>query len=334
MRPFQNVSKTGSPLLVNQSVETSNPLGCTPNDPDPSDAFERSLIQVAQALEVTGDFKVLRRLRAHDTFMQLPGDRPTKTAVIVDCETTGLDTRHDEIIELALIRFTFTTDGRVGRILETFNAFNEPTKSITKTITEITGITNEMVAGQHIDPAAVASFISDAQLVVAHNAQFDRQCVERYFSEFQHVGWACSLQVDWRAYGFDGTRLTQLLGHIGLFHDAHRGLDDCRALLELLAFELPGVGKTILSILLDQARRRTVRVWAEGAPYHLKDELKRRRYRWSDGSDGSLRCWFVDVDEDCYRDEIEYLRRHIVQRGDVEFHVQRLDAFNRFSNRI
>jgi DNA polymerase-3 subunit epsilon len=199
----------------------------------------------------------------------------------------------------------------------------------------LTGITPDMVAGHHIDPAAVALFASNANVVIAHNAKFDRPFAERYSPEFQHLAWACSAtQVDWRALGFDGARLAHLLNHIGLFYDAHRALDDCRAVLEILDFKLPSIGATILSLLVDEARRQTVRIWALNAPFALKEDLKRRHYRWNDGSDGRPRSWFVDVDESCHREEIEYLRKHIFRRDDVDFHIQRLDAFLRFSNRI
>jgi DNA polymerase-3 subunit epsilon len=302
---------------------------------DLNDGFVQCVSEIVKALEDTGDYRVLKRVTPHNEFTQQPPGHPTKVGIILDCETTGLDTRVDEIIELGLVRFEYAIDGRVVRVLETFNAFNEPSKSIPASITEITGINNEMVAGHHIDPARVALFISDAQLIIAHNANFDRKIVERYWPEFQHVAWACSLeQVDWRAHKFEGTRLTHLLGHIGFFHDAHRGLDDCRALLEILAFELPGAKATVLDLLLQEARRTTVRIWAENAPYDLKESLKKRRYRWSDGSDGRPRSWYVDVDEARCGDEIDFLRRHIFQRDDVEFHIQRLDAFVRFSNRI
>lgn len=35
---------------------------------------------------------------------------------------------------------------------------------------------------------------------------------------------------------------------------------------------------------------------AERSPFDLKDVLKRRGYRRSDGSDGRPRYWYVDVD--------------------------------------
>ena len=107
---------------------------------------------------------------------------------------------------------------------------------------------------------------------------------------------------------FEGSRLAYLLAKTGYFHDAHRAVDDCLALLEILAAPLPKSQKSALAALLHQARRKTVRVWAEYAPFELKDELKKRRYRWSDGIDGRPRAWYVDVDEEDEGKEIEYLR--------------------------
>jgi DNA polymerase-3 subunit epsilon len=54
-----------------------------------------------------------------------------------------------------------------------------------------------------------------------------------------------------------------------------------------------------------------MRVWAEQSPFDLKDSLKRRGYRWSDGSDGRPRSWYIDVDESKLDDEIAFLRTEI-----------------------
>jgi DNA polymerase-3 subunit epsilon len=287
-----------------------------------------------RALEATGDYRILKRLKAHDEFIQLPADQPTKTAIVLDVETTGLDPRSDQVIELAMVKFAYTTDGRVVSVLDKFSAFNEPTVPIPKEITELTGISDDMVTGHRIDPIEVSSFVSGVDLVIAHNAKFDRPLTELKWPDFQHVPWACSLtQIDWRGLGFDGVRLTHLLAHIGQFHEAHRALDDCRALFEVLAFELPSVGTTVLSLLLNEARRKTARIWAEGAPYELKEKLKRRKYKWNDGSDGRPKSWFVDVDETQQRDEVEFLRKEIYCR-DVDPNIQIMDALLRFSNRI
>jgi DNA polymerase-3 subunit epsilon len=52
-------------------------------------------------------------------------------------------------------------------------------------------------------------------------------------------------------------------------------------------------------------------------PFDLKDSLKRRGYRWSDGSDGRARSWYVDVGEAALDDEIKFLKTEIYLR-DVE----------------
>lgn len=59
----------------------------------------------------------------------------------------------------------------------------------------------------------------------------------------------------------------------------------------------PAWGTSALAVLQAQARKKSMRLWAEHSPFALKDALKRRGYRWSDGSDGRPRSWYVDVEE-------------------------------------
>jgi len=75
-----------------------------------------------------------------------------------------------------------------------------------------------------------------------------------------------------------------------------------------------------------------MRIWAEQSPFDLKDALKRRGYRWSDGSHGRPKSWYFDVDESKLEDEIAFLKAEIYLR-DVEPRLQTLTAFDRFSIR-
>jgi DNA polymerase-3 subunit epsilon len=102
--------------------------------------------------------------------------------------------------------------------------------------------------------------------------------------------------------------------------------------LEILAFHLPTAGTPALAVLLEKARKKTTRVWAEHSPFDLKDILKRRGYRWSDGTDGRPKSWYIDIDEDVLDDEIAFLRSEIYLR-DIELRLQTFTAFNRFSIR-
>jgi DNA polymerase-3 subunit epsilon len=291
-----------------------------------------TLAAMAEELAKSADYRVLRRLLPRTTFASSSG-QTTKTGVLLDIETTGLDQRKDEVIELGMVKFEYTPDGRIAGIKDAFSSFNEPTGTIPPEITALTGITDEMVAGHRIDETAVSSFVDEAVIVIAHNASFDRKFAERYWPTFQRKAWGCSAtEVQWRKHGFEGSRLGYLLNGTGYFHQAHRAVDDCHALLEILAFELPTVGLPALAVLLEQARKKTIRVWAEQSPFDLKDRLKRRGYRWSDGSDGRPRSWYVDVDENKFTEEIAFLKAEIYLR-EVDPRSEILTAFDRFSVR-
>lgn len=291
-----------------------------------------TLAAMAEALVKSADYRVLRRLVSRKTFAPSIG-QSTKTGILLDVETTGLDQRKHEIIELGMVKFDYLPDGRIVGIKDVFSSFNEPSEPIPLEIAALTGITNAMVAGQRTNEAAVSSFADDAVIVIAHNASFDRKFAERYWPIFQRKAWGCSAtEVAWRKHGFEGSRLGYLLNGAGFFHQAHRAVDDCHALLEILGLELPTPGTSALAVLLEQARKKTMRVWAEQSPFGLKDSLKRRGYCWSDGSDGKPRSWYIDVDESKLDDEIAFLKAEIYLQ-DVEPHLQALTAFDRFSLR-
>jgi DNA polymerase III subunit epsilon len=295
-------------------------------------ATDHDLAAMAQTLEQSGEYRVLRRLPFRQHF-STPTEI-TKVGILFDVETTGLDTASDEVVELGMVKFSYHVDGTVGSVLDTFSAFHEPNGVIPEEAIKLHGITNDMVAGHKIDGDAISAFASDAAIIIAHNAGFDRKFAERYWPVFAQKPWACSVnQIEWRAQGFEGSRLGYLLSGIGMFHRSHRAVDDCHALLEILAHTIPDANRTALSLLLENARRKTIRIWAEQAPFELKDELKKRGYRWSSGDEGRPKAWYVDIDEAKRDDEIAYLQQFIYLR-DVELLVQTLTALDRFSVRI
>jgi DNA polymerase-3 subunit epsilon len=294
-------------------------------------ATDPDLAAMAETLEQSGEYRVLRRLPLRQLF-STPTE-PTKVGILFDVETTGLDTASDEVVELGMVKFSYHPDGTVAAVLDTFSSLNEPSRPIPEEAIRLHGITNEMAAGHKIDGDAITAFASDAAVVIAHNAAFDRKFAERYWPVFAEKPWACSVnQIEWRAHGFEGSRLGYLLGGIGMFHRSHRAVDDCHALLEILAHTLSRPKRTALSLLLENARRKTVRIWAEQSPFDLKDELKKRGYRWSAGDEGRPKAWYVDIDEAQRDDEIAYLRRSIYLQ-DVDLFTQTLSAYDRFSIR-
>lgn len=290
-----------------------------------------TLEEMARTLEESGDYRILRRMRPRQHFND-PDSAEAFIGVIMDVETTGIDTAGDEVIELGMIKFAFSRSGIVLHVIDEFQAFREPLLPITAEITGITGITEEMVSGHATEDADVSAFLSDAKIVIAHNAGFDRKFCERHWTGFTDLPWACSLnEIDWKAEGFDGQKLGQLLGKIGQFHDGHRATEDCRALLEVLNHRLPD-GKTGLAKLLDSARQSTIRIWATGAPFDKKDALKARGYRWSDGSDSDHKAWWIDVRDSAFAAETAFLESEIYS-GSPNLPTRRMNAFSRYSVR-
>ncbi len=287
---------------------------------------------MARTLEASGRYRVLRRLEA-PTHVAPPEGVKTRTAIFLDVETTGLDPRSDDVIELAMAPFTYSLDGRVFGVGPVFQSFNQPRAPISPEITAITGITNDMVAGCRIDPAAVAAFAAPASLIIAHNAAFDRRFTERLSPVFTTKPWACSMaEVDWRSEGFEGAKLDYLALQSGFFYDKHRAVTDCMAAIALLAAPLPRSGATALSRLLDRARRPNWRLWAENAPFDFKDALKARGYRWNAEAGDGPRAWYVDVEDEVKERELAYLRTEIYQ-ADVDVLHRRITAVDRFSDR-
>ncbi|HZL36747.1 MAG TPA: 3'-5' exonuclease [Tepidisphaeraceae bacterium] len=287
---------------------------------------------LARRLEATGNYKVLRRLVPR-TPTPAPVGYTGKVGIILDFETTGLDPAKDEIIEVAMVKFRYSETDEITGISDIFQSYNEPSIPIPALVTDLTGITNEMVAGHRIDVAALEAFVTEADVVIAHNAGFDRKFAERLTPIFEHKHWCCTqTEIDWRKHGFGGAKLGYLLADIGMFHNAHRAIDDCHALVEILAHPLPATARSVFSELIDCARRTTIRVWAQRSPFDLKDALKARGYRWNDGTDGRPKSWFIDVEEGNRDAELSFLRKEIYQR-EVDIECRAMTALERFSNR-
>ena len=287
---------------------------------------------LAAALELSPDHRVLRRMVSRDQFAEPEGE--TRIGIILDTETTGLDPRTDQIIELAMLSFEYDTRDRVCRVINRYQSFSDPGRPIPPDITQLTGITDEMVAGHTIDLGTVERLVEPAVIVIAHNAAFDRRFAERLHPIFAAKGWACSLaEIPWVKAGIGSAKLDYLAMRFGMFHDGHRAIADCEMLLEILSRPLPGSDEPTLKTLLEAARQPTWRVWALDSPYDLKDLLKARGYGWNDGSDGHPKSWYRDVPEADLEAEKAYLQAEIYS-GPFEPHCVRMTALTRYSDRV
>ena len=295
--------------------------------------MEWTLEQMARSLVESGDYRVTSRLEPQAEYHP-PDSSPKLVAAVVDVETTGTNPESDKIIEFGICLFEYDRqNGRIYKILGSWEWFEDPGLSIPPEITNITGITDEMVAGQSIDDGAVNDLLGTVVLVIAHNASFDRRFLERRLPAFATKHWACSrFDIDWKAEGIRSSALEFIAYALGFFHDGHRAGSDCRATLHTLAQQLPSTGRLALQALLEQARLPTWRLWARDAAIEKKDVLKNRGYAWSPGEYGRPKCWYRDVSEADKAAEVAWLRA-IMLGPDQPIWALRITARDRYSDR-
>ncbi len=93
--------------------------------------------------------------------------------VCIDCETTGLDTEKDRIIEVAAVRFT------LNKIFDQFESLFDPERNIPDSSVAIHHITNDMVKDkptiEHILPT-ILKFIGK-HTIVGHGVEFDIELI-------------------------------------------------------------------------------------------------------------------------------------------------------------
>ncbi len=290
------------------------------------------------ALHATGDYSVLRKLSLDRDarFTQRQGN-DFKVGLCIDTETTGLNHTEDKIIELGIVAFEYNpVTAEIIRITDRYNGFEDPGQSLAKEITEITSITDEMIAGKAFDDEQVRMLAEKAALVIAHNSAFDRKFVEDRYPIFSKLPWACTVsQIDWNKELISSRSLEYLLYKCGgHFINAHRALDDAEGVLGLLLEALPNTGVPIFKVLLDKSEVITSRICAAGAPFDKKDILKQRGYRWNDGGIYGSKGWWIDVPEHLEQDELAYLAEEIYPDGNIgSVDIKRIDAFAIFSVR-
>lgn len=303
----------------------------TPNPTPLLDASFADPEAMAEVLDGHPDYRVLRRLKPLREFGHKRQGEIAKV-LILDTETTGLDSSKDRLIELALI--LVDVDKATGlplQVQEVFDELEDPGRPIPAEATRVTGITDAMVAGKRLNEARVAELMAGVDLVIAHNARFDRGFMENRLPAFAKLPWACSVaEIDWQAQGRGSAKLEFLAHELGFFYDAHRAEMDCHALLAVLAAPLPNTGETGLARLLAAAQATSYRVQATGSPFSSKDALRARGYRW----DAERKVWHTQVGNPAALDaECEWLKKDVYGGRSARIDIERQTALERFSSR-
>jgi DNA polymerase III epsilon subunit family exonuclease len=121
------------------------------------------IIKDEEFIRLEKEFKFLSRARSR------LGDLENLSYVIVDIETTGLNPATDEIIEIGAIKV------ENKEIKDIFNKLVKPERPVPPNITDLTGITQDILIGELPIKPVISKFVYfiGNSIVVAHNADFD-----------------------------------------------------------------------------------------------------------------------------------------------------------------
>lgn len=290
-----------------------------------------NLEQIADTLSASDQYKVIKRYTKPD-FYHLPDNTLKQIGIFLDTETTGLSHEKDKILELGMVKFEYTKDGRIYQIVDEFNQYQDPEEPIPSGITELTGITDEMVKGKYIDQEEVTQFLENVDIIIAHNAAFDRPFFDKMFPYLPPNTWGCSrADIDWKAEKIESHKLEYLAYKYNFFYEGHRAVIDCLAGLHLLAQTLPISKQSVLKQLLINCNKTRFKIWAKNAHYDTKDLLKARGYRWSTHSQDNYKAWMIEVFEDTLETELSFLYSDVYSTS-YNIPVQTINPGDRFKS--
>lgn len=146
----------------------------------------------------------------------------------LDIETTGLSPQKDRMIEIGAVKY------KNGEAAGEFSCLVRTYQPLAPRITELTGITEEMLAGGREEKDAVTAFLAfaeDMPVLLGHNIIFDYSFIKtaalRWGMEFERQGldtlsFAKKLHPE-----LESRALTALCAHYGIVQEhAHRAVED------------------------------------------------------------------------------------------------------------
>lgn len=280
------------------------------------------------------NYKVLKKVP--EEFEKIITSSQTYSAMIIDLETMGLDPRTDKIIEIGLIKFSFTEEDGIIEVLNTYSNFNDPHMPISEETTELTGITSADVKDQAIDWKKIAEHLEDCDMIICHNSKFDRKFLEIQTPDFiqkiiKAKAFACTIQdINWLNRGYKNCKLDYLNFKLGFFYEPHRALNDCWATLNLLREVAAFVE------LRSNMKKTEILLWAEGASFEKNELLKGQGYKFFNGSHSIQKCWQKYIkDEAALREEMSFLEDKIYRKTGAcnKLPIVEITAKNRYSFR-
>lgn len=189
-------------------------------------SFEKGKVTVSESVFDIQKSNTVRKREKGKNIISFPDDY-----VIIDIETTGLSTDWDSIIEVAALKV------HNGEIINEYSSFVEYNDDLPEFITNLTGITNEMLVGAP-SPQIVMKELSDfigSDIIIGYNINFDINFLYDYFEEHLksklNNDYVDCMRMARKLYPENKHhRLKDMVDLFNIKVDTeHRALDDCKA---------------------------------------------------------------------------------------------------------
>ena len=246
-----------------------------------------------------------------ENFVNLSKEYQNESALKVcflDLETTGSNKETSKIIEFAgKLTAIDKNNGELIGIIDSYQSFNDPEEPISQEITRITGITDEDVEGHSLNWGIISQIMHDADIIVAHNASFDRAFMDRYLPLSKDKVWVCSVNdINWAERGFNARGQEILCIWHGFYYESHRAMYDVDALIHLVTYDVKEQNKASLELIANSTKS-SYQIAAINSPYETKDLLKSRKYRWNP----TRKYWWKNIFLEDLESEKEWMADNI-----------------------
>ncbi|MGN1392532.1 MAG: hypothetical protein ACI4V7_00600 [Succinivibrionaceae bacterium] len=229
--------------------------------------------------------------------------------VVLDVITNTFDdVALSSIIEFTIVRTLYSTYANKIIFIDKMHHFYEdPFVKISKEVSELTGITSDLVKGCKINESIVSACFADKPLVIAHNASVIRPLFEKRFAHIkslQNLPWACSIRgIKWRLINPNLTSLSLegLSIASNYFKEKYNSNENVLTLIWLL-----NLYQSAFVQLLASADYHNYMIRALDAPFEIKDKLKQNGYRW----DLAGKYWYKQLSSvDFIEQEKQFLKK-------------------------
>jgi DNA polymerase III epsilon subunit family exonuclease len=205
----------------------------------------------------------------------------------VDTETTGVSPEFGHrVIEVGIVRV------HGGQVVAEYQQLIDPRRPISPGVVELTGISNDMVAGQptFMQQLPMATELLRNAIIVGHNVRFDlsflhhefRCCGQQMADCFPGAMVLDTLQLARRRFGRGGNGLQRLARRLGVSPTtAHRALADAQTtyqVFEKMIDTLAGWQTSLADLLITHGNPLTLTVTRESLlPLALEEALDQRK---------------------------------------------------------